>query len=61
LSKRRARLRRAQPERWVQFKDFVSTANHYDTMKIVNILESTRPIKSDIRNAYIDLSATANP
>jgi D(-)-tartrate dehydratase len=26
------------------------------TMKIVNILESTRPIKSDIRNAYIDFS-----
>lgn len=25
-------------------------------MKIVNILESTRPIKSDIRNAYIDFS-----
>ncbi len=25
-------------------------------MKIVNVLESTRPIKSDIRNAYIDFS-----
>ena len=25
-------------------------------MKIVNILESTRPIRSDIRNAYIDFS-----
>lgn len=25
-------------------------------MKIVNIIESTRPIKSDIRNAYIDFS-----
>ena len=25
-------------------------------MKIVNILESTRPIKSDIRNAFIDFS-----
>ena len=25
-------------------------------MKIVNILESTLPIKSDIRNAYIDFS-----
>src|SRR5918994_3199875 len=25
-------------------------------MKIVDILESTRPIKSDIRNAYIDFS-----
>lgn len=25
-------------------------------MRIVNILESTRPIKSDIRNAYIDFS-----
>ena len=26
------------------------------TMKIVDIAESTRPIKSDIRNAYIDFS-----
>lgn len=25
-------------------------------MRIVDILESTRPIKSDIRNAYIDFS-----
>ena len=25
-------------------------------MKIINIIESTRPIKSDIRNAYIDFS-----
>jgi len=25
-------------------------------MKIIDILESTRPIKSDIRNAYIDFS-----
>src|SRR3954466_13739393 len=25
-------------------------------MKIVNILESTRPIRSDIRNAFIDFS-----
>lgn len=25
-------------------------------MKIVDIVESTRPIKSDIRNAYIDFS-----
>ncbi len=25
-------------------------------MKIINIVESTRPIKSDIRNAYIDFS-----
>ena len=25
-------------------------------MKIVDIIESTRPIKSDIRNAYIDFS-----
>src|SRR5476649_1340320 len=25
-------------------------------MKIINILESTQPIKSDIRNAYIDFS-----
>src|SRR5574343_822807 len=25
-------------------------------MKIVNTLDSTRPIKSDIRNAYIDFS-----
>ncbi|MES2532431.1 MAG: hypothetical protein V4636_15440, partial [Pseudomonadota bacterium] len=33
------------------------TANtRHTTMKIVNILESTRPIKSDIRNAYIDFS-----
>ena len=25
-------------------------------MKIIDIIESTRPIKSDIRNAYIDFS-----
>ena len=29
-------------------------------MKIVNILESTRPIKSDIRNAYICLLYTSD-
>ena len=25
-------------------------------MKVIDIIESTRPIKSDIRNAYIDFS-----